>query len=284
MNDIEAIARLDEIFLSKEWIGQDEDRYAYNCLCALLQNVSNEQKDLLIELTERYKWIALREYTSMLLNAFDQVECDKLENIKRIILFPIHDPKDEDRTKSGNFVLYMLKSCSMITKLRYSLSKYNGIYFQEIETFDDLYKESFSFNNSELIFLIDDFLGSGETLDATLKAIYRDKFISKSIVNIIAVASQLDSIDYCIKNQLPFYTECIEGKAITDHYNSEDAQKNKDLMEDIERLIPKNKHKFGYNQSEAIITLLRTPNNTFPIFWKPHKKNQQLFYPPFPRD
>ena len=40
-------------------------------------------------------------------------------------------------------------------------------------------------------------------------------------------------------------------------------------MKKIENKIPKvSKYRMGYEKSEALISLMRTPNNTFPIFWK----------------
>ena len=55
-------------------------------------------------------------------------------------------------------------------------------------------------------------------------------------------------------------------------------------MKEIEKLIPGDKFfSFGYNKSEALVTLNRTPDNTFPIFWRNHKKGGKVFQAPFPR-
>ncbi len=51
-------------------------------------------------------------------------------------------------------------------------------------------------------------------------------------------------------------------------------------MESIEKKIkPHKNEKLGFKSSEALITLIRTPNNTFPVFWK-QKKDRIA---PFPR-
>ena len=51
-------------------------------------------------------------------------------------------------------------------------------------------------------------------------------------------------------------------------------------MESIEEKIKAHDNeKLGYMGSEALITLARTPNNTFPVFWK-QKNNKKA---PFPR-
>ena len=52
----------------------------------------------------------------------------------------------------------------------------------------------------------------------------------------------------------------------------------------IEKMIPAGSFfSLGYNDSEALVTLLRTPDNTFPIFWKEYKKNGKKFEGPFSR-
>ena len=56
-------------------------------------------------------------------------------------------------------------------------------------------------------------------------------------------------------------------------------------MLEIEKMIPGGSHyTLGYNQSEALITMVRTPDNTFPIFWKTYKKGSQKFDAPFSRE
>jgi hypothetical protein len=51
----------------------------------------------------------------------------------------------------------------------------------------------------------------------------------------------------------------------------EHIEKNLDIPDD---------YLFGYKKSEALVTMIRTPNNTFPVFWY-NKKNEDNA--PFPR-
>jgi hypothetical protein len=51
-------------------------------------------------------------------------------------------------------------------------------------------------------------------------------------------------------------------------------------MKDIEKKINiRGEFSLGYKQSESLISMIRTPNNTFPVFWE---KND-FFKPPFER-
>ena len=46
------------------------------------------------------------------------------------------------------------------------------------------------------------------------------------------------------------------------------------LMTQIENKLKIDKNfSFGYNRSEALISLIKTPNNTFPVFWFTNKKH-----------
>ena len=52
-------------------------------------------------------------------------------------------------------------------------------------------------------------------------------------------------------------------------------------MKNIEEAIQvSDDYKFGYKGSEALVKMIRTPNNTFPIYWLRNKKNK---FAPFPR-
>jgi hypothetical protein len=56
-------------------------------------------------------------------------------------------------------------------------------------------------------------------------------------------------------------------------------------MTSIEELLEvESNMRFGRNQTEALIKMMRTPNNTFPVYWEERKlKNGTFFYAPFPR-
>ena len=137
--------------------------------------------------------------------------------------------------------------------------------------------------DTESVFLLDDYLGSGETISATVKEIYKNRNTQPKHLNVISIASQFASIEFLEKINLKYYTELITKKGISDNYKTPDLELKIKLMQEIEELIPVNHFKFGYNDSEALITLMRTPDNTFPIFWKEHKFNGEVYEAPFSR-
>lgn len=275
--DILPITRLYRIFKQKEWIAKDNDETIFNNFGNLLDNLTEQQRELILELVERYTWITFSEYQSKLISVFDKVEAAKIQSLKTIILFPVMKPEDEGITKSGHQVLYMVRA------LKPYLLKYKHIVFKEIETFGEIINDSFEIKKNEAIFLLDDYLGSSETIQATVHEILKNRKIQPDHLNIISIAAQKESLNFIDSVGISSYTDFISLKGISDYYVSPTLEMKTKLMQEIEKMMSVHLFNFGYNTSEALITLMRTPDNTFPVFWKSYKKNGILFDAPFSR-
>lgn len=276
--DLKIIKKLYSLFQDKDWTSKEDNKFVFDNFCHLLMNLNEEERTLILELTERYTWITMSEYNSRLKKVFNKVEEEKIENLKRIFLFPIMRPEDEEKTKSGHTILYMHRA------IRPMLTKYSNINFIEIEQYQKLSSDNFEPVNGDSIFLLDDYLGSGETIKATIEEILKNRNIKLANINILSLASQEETYNW-IKDELnvSIYTDEILKKGISDFYEEEELKEKIKLMATIEKYIPGNHFKFGYNESEALITMMRTPDNTFPIFWKEHKKDREVFKAPFSR-
>lgn len=275
--DVTTITKLYTIFNDKKWTDKEGNKIVFSNFCNLLSNLNETQRELIIDLAERYTWITLSEYQSKIINILDTVEKEKLEGIRKIILFPIMKPEDEKKTKSGHTILYMIRAIKPL------LTKYKEIQFEEIESYDIIKSKDFKLKDSDTIFLLDDYLGSGETIEATIKEILSNKNIETAKLNVISIATQSDSSEFLKNIGVAYYTDLITQKGISDYYKSPQLEEKVKIMTEIEKLIPGNHFSFGYNQSEALITLMRTPDNTFPIFWKEHKKSGEIYEAPFSR-
>lgn len=280
MNDGEAINKLHKIFVKKKWIDHDEVDAIFDSFCTLIQNIDEDQKELIIELTEKYRWITFAEYNSMLISLFNSIEEEKLSKLKTVYLFPIHKPEDTGKTKSGHNVLYLTRGISPTLKRQ----RYKHIEFEEIETYEGL---SNKFNrpmrDDEALILIDDFLGSHETIDATISEIDKIRYIAFERVNVCVIACQKTTKQYIDDKAICLYTIYLSDKGISDCNDEPTLSHKITLMERLETMIPGNHYKFGYNESEALITLIRTPDNTFPIFWKEYRVGKDKFQAPFSR-
>ena len=100
---------------------------------------------------------------------------------------------------------------------------------------------------------------------------------------VVAIAAQQESIEYLNNVGVELYHSIHSPKGISDFYTSPLLDSKTLLMKKIEKLIPSKNFNFGYKKSEAVITLLRTPNNTFPIFWQGYSKDDVDYESPFSR-
>ena len=269
--EVTLVSKLYSIFNSKEWNQNESNETVFESFCNLLSNITPEQSQLILDLTERYIWITLGQYQGKLIKTLNSVEDEKIEKLKRIILFPIMKPEDEHKTKSGHAVLYMVRG------IKPMLKKYNHITFLKIENYEGLREGSLKLTNTDAIFLLDDYLGSGETIQATLDGVLNINPIPKEYLNVISIASQLTAFEYVTSLNISIYTDIVTTKGISDFYSNAERDDKTKIMMEIEKMISGNHFSFGYNQSEALITLIRTPDNTFPIFWKAYRKNNKKF-------
>ena len=245
--------------------------------CYLLSHLNEEQQQLILDLSSRYIWLPFAQYQSKIINLLKSVDNKITSSAEQIILFPIMKVGDEKKTKSGHFMLYQIRG------ILPSLSQYEDIKIIEKESFESIKEEVFELKPNSFIFLLDDYLGTGTTLSETIEELQKNKTIHSSQIVVLSIAAQRESINLLKDLHIIHYNEIESLKGISDYYDGDELQKNKELMESIEALIPKNTFQFGYKNSEALITLMRTPNNTFPIFWNNHQINKEEFKAPFAR-
>ncbi|MBD81166.1 MAG: hypothetical protein CL840_19770 [Crocinitomicaceae bacterium] len=279
MTTIEAISILNKVFKTKKWTEADLDEFVFDNFCVLLDNLNESQRSLVVELIERYCWISLSEYPERILKALEYVEDEKLNQLKTVYLFPIVKPKDEGKFKSAQFLMYQIKV------FKRHLKKYTHIKFKFISKFKDLTTPSFSIKEGEALFLIDDYIGSGETFEECITEIKKNKNITNERINTVTIACQADTLDLLKEDGISCYTDFQSEKGISDSKPSSLVQEKIDIMLEIEKLIPGGSHvSLGYKESEALITLARTPDNTFPIFWKTYRVGMQKYDAPFSRE
>ena len=276
--DIDIVMKLYALFADKKWNEIEGNKKVFENFCRLTDNLTPDQIELIFELTKRYKWITYNEYNSKLTNILKSIYESYGEYIKKIYLFPIIKPEDEEKIKSGNNIIYMIRG------IKPFLEDYDKIIFVELNKFESLTEENLKLKDNEVLLLVDDYVGSGETLKATLKEVFKNKTITNEKVVVSSIILQKDSLEFLNNITVNSYSSDNVIKEISQFYESPELEEKIKIMEEIEKLIPGgNNFSFGYEQSEALVTMILTPDNTFPIFWKEHRKNGQKFKAPFPR-
>lgn len=277
MEVVPSITKLTKIFKDKRWFDKDFEEFAFNNFCELLEVLSPEERLLVLELTERYLWIPSGEYVENIANAFNQVPPDALTGINKIYLFPISKPSDAEKIKSAVSLLYEVKSMS------FKLSRYRGKHFKVINSFEEL-QSPFELKGDEMLFLIDDYIGGGNTVYTCMEEIFKNNAINTAQAAIIAIGCQLETYNKLSASGNKVYCPNILPKGISGYDHPDLVAEKIAVMKVIEDSIPgSKKFSLGWEESEGIITLKRTPNNTFPVFWKNIKRHGKTLRAPFLR-
>lgn len=262
-------AKIQEVFNRNNWpISEDFGEKYFDRFCKMLANLNQEQCKLVLNLTDKFLWVQEKEYMSRFSDSFDLfINCFDFSNGNKICLCPALPEEDFGKSKSSVFLLYQLKVHLVAIQ-----EKYNNYAITYIDSPSVVQKIGPDYT----FCLIDDFIGTGETMENTIKY-----FISKGIVKErIAIVSLVGMKSGVTKlNNMGFntYTSVSLDKGITSTGDKSMVQ----IMNAIEDTIGVTEdYRLGYKGSEALVRMMRTPNNTFPIYWLKNKKNQ---FAPFPR-
>lgn len=276
MEALEAVMEVNKIFKANKWVEKDEQELVFDGFCNLFLLLDAEQRKLILELTRNYQWITQSEYQDKFLQALDTIGADELTKISKIYFFPIIKPEDEHKVKSGEHLLYMVKSYKRLMR------KYSHIKFEFPPDFEHL--EKLDIKDGELLFLVDDYIGSGETFDFCMEEIDKNPLFTPALIRIVCIAIQEETSINLSAKGYAVHESLIIKKGITDFNVQLDIAHKKSLMREIERHVPGSRSvSLGYNETEALITMMRTPDNTFPVFWKRFRKDGKLIEAPFAR-
>ncbi len=232
-----------------------------------------EERRLILDLTKRFTYIPLSEYGRLLLPTVENY----LHDIPGHTIIAVMNgfiKSDFGKVKSNYLISYQFKGLNLVKNVNWGKHK--------VSIIDDIKYLLQMKNTKDLeLLLVDDFIGSGETIESAYKYIYnRFAVYKKSMphVSVVCIVAMKKAVDLLEKMGIKIFASKILTRGISDAYSGEELEKAVTLMEKIEeRLKVNQKNKFGYNQSEALVCMERCPNNTFPFFWLNLKHNNAPF-------
>lgn len=251
----------------------------FNRFCERLSILDAKEQQLVIELTRRFTDISGSEYLQLIVKLLNRIHAERndvFSSAKKCFLLPLVAPEDFKRTKSSSFVWYYFRD---------ELVKYNPLFIGKNLVYCDIEKASWISNlkADELVILVDDFIGSGETAVAAITWIVDEFDIDPKQIIILSIAAQELGVKHILQQtSVTTYSYYQFSRGISDFYPIDQREEFLATMDEIEdKLKVDSENRLGYNKSEALISLIRTPNNTFPVFWKSNDKSKPA---PFPRD
>ncbi|MED4354327.1 hypothetical protein P9265_18710 [Schinkia azotoformans] len=276
---IDIFNKIGNLFEDKGWeISEDFNDFSlFGRFCDLLSYLNSEQQDFIIELTSKYYKVDFEEYIILISKILNTIfkDTNDTENLNTFYVMPLITEKDKFKIKSSTLVAYLFQS----PLLKYN-GKFSNINFKVRNELTE--KEINKINESPKtkLFLVDDFIGTGETALASFD-FYVKQGINRNEITIISLVSQEAGYLLLKGNNIDVHVGQLFKRSISDYYQEKELKSKLQLMNSIEdKIRPSEDCKLGYKGSEALVTLVRTPNNTFPIYWLEKKSGHKA---PFPR-
>jgi len=269
---ISDLSKLENIFSSKSWpIKSEVGESIFDSFCNMLSSFEQEEIDLILDLTKDFLWVNESQYIMLFCESFRELFEKQLSaGIQQIVLCPLLSESDINKPKSSIILLYFIKANLLALQSRF---RQINIYIIDSPT---AYNPAELLENHSLC-LIDDFIGTGSTAISAVNY-FIDKQINIASISILSLVAMRSGIDFLRQNGYNTVATIILDKGIEGSVNADQKYK---VMEMIEaKIAVKADYHLGFGHSEALVKMVRTPNNTFPIYWLRNKKNP---YAPFPR-
>ena len=272
---LQAIDRLQKIFADHGWPlepnngeGADFDRFA-----EILGHLEPEGQELMMRLTRRFLLHSVGDYSrsvsELAARLLPVIESDPA---RHVIVLPLQQPKDHGVPKSGAMVTYML---------RLELGR-RGIKHHAWDR-PELVKERLPDRKAALVVLADDFVGSGSTALAAYEYFKNFCGVSGDEIIVCTLIAQSVGLERLATAGVQIAAVVERGRGISDSSDLDDASRALQVMDDIEEgmNVPQDFRR-GLGQCEALVSLARCPNNTFPIYWI-RARGGTRWQPPFHR-
>lgn len=254
---------LEALFEQKGWeMDPDRDISLFSKFINTLNLLDDKQQQFLIDLTKDFLWIMGSEYTNNLILALEKLYESMGE--KKIFFIKCMPLEDYGLEKSSGHVLYCLDDYSIQQHVNLGdYQKLNGM---------DGANEDMLLRGEAVLVMVDDFIGTGDTAAKTIADIRKTypRLTDNKAIKLLAIVTQESGYSRITDMGVEVFYSQIVGKGIEDqNINFNDKYKKITLMEGIERKIKdlEEKYKFGYKKSEALVSMIKCPNNTFPIYW-----------------
>lgn len=255
---MDILAKLETLFTSKKWeIDTRKGMSLYNRFCNTLLKFEVEEQLFLLELTQRFIKIDIDKYLPIFEDLAYQIRSD-YPGVD-IIFAPCLPKEDLGVMKSARVALYQMEAPS------YSFD-WGNCWIEK----DDIAKKVKIIKDDTIVVLVDDFVGTGETAIGAVHYVNEvigsdfsnDRIKVLAIVALCAGKQALSDIGVQVYSKYEF------NKGISDYFEGDALVDAKTKMETIEsKLKVKKGFRFGYGSSEALVCMVRCPNNTFPVYW-----------------
>ncbi|MEM8918575.1 MAG: hypothetical protein AAGE37_06895 [Pseudomonadota bacterium] len=277
------LRKINRIFKQRGWhgeVGEDgplDD--AWNECSALAEELTDDQFELFTNLLSNFKKI---EPTKIFRSSCRMFECFLEDSSfrQRTFVFPIVKKSDleKQKPKSSIGIPYYLEHTVAANPKKYKDKEIK--FFQSIQELDKIDDFDIPVN----LVLVDDFIGTGDTVDLFIQENQELLDIFDAKIAVVATACLQEGKEKIEALGHTVFAEEILPKGIQENDLLPDKDRAYAIYNEIEAKIKVSPlYKRGYKQSEALISMVNTPNNTFPIFWYSNRPDGSKWPALFPR-
>lgn len=260
----ENLAILDRIWTDKKWSfpTPEASQQSFDKLCEIVGKLNDDEQSLFIQLTRFYSLYSFTDYQNLVIKSLNSIQPNKWVGIEKIILLPLVSPEDweENKAKSGHNLIYTFKNLapySNVPKNIKIISRPNPIINQKDVA-----------DSKILVVMVDDFIGSGKSSEKAVLPV-KDMLSNNIEIIVISLVAMQAGISHLQSLGIEVFYADLAPQGIKDNPHIDDKDAAYSLIDQIweKYLLIDNNYRRGYANSEGLVTLLRTPNNTFPMYW-----------------
>lgn len=277
------VDKVKELFEYKHWNKDTNMRSEFDRFCKRLADLDDDnQRDLVLELSEDYLKIDFQDYERLLLEVWGKYFLNNSWdsnngqlNKGNLFICPMISNVNRNAIKSGMVMAYICQDIAMrrLKEFRELQIRMCGNPADLIDKVDKVRR----------LVLIDDYIGSGSTAIESIAYVNNICKIENNKIDIVSLVAQKEAINLLKDMNINVYTAIERSRGISDKYTlKEEVEEKINTMKKISRKLKVDDNNLlGYEQTEALVSMIRTPNNTFPVYWIESKKIKSPA--PFPR-
>jgi hypothetical protein len=275
------VKRLYAIFARLGWHGSPDNENGnrlFNAFCSLLERLDSIEQELILTLTSEFLHCKVGSYPDLIVKACDAIDSSMLGANSEVLVVPLTQPGDARHAKSGGTVGYLFKEAAQ------NLQAFSGKTLTTLNHVAGLHHSDHSARVNATILFVDDYIGTGETATKALDEYESDVKRPDDTVLAVSLVAQRNGLDI-LKGRVPnSFAAIVRDRGISDSATIVEKNVALQTMRAIEqRLRVEAKFRLGYQGSEGLEKMIRTPDNTFPIFWHRGGDSNNPWPAPFPR-
>lgn len=242
----------------------------------MFSRLSTAERELVTTLTAELTVVHYSDYAAAMHRILVALDANVANGCGDIIILPLGETKSDGTPKSSSALLYLTEQkCKFVRA-------FSGKRIRSFERMA-LVPQKMPMRSSSLFLFVDDFIGTGETAKLTI-ADFRDTVEATGdkylVLALVAQERGLVELDLA---RVPYAVDAVRQRGISDSTVVKDRSGALAVIDAIEfRIGVAAEYRRGFKRSEALVKMIRCPDNTFPLFW--YLGLSTRWPAPFPRE